>query len=338
MWTKKTGVLVVNLGTPDEPTRSAVYRYLKEFLLDKRVIDIGFVQRNLLVRGIIAPFRSGNSAKGYQKLWTHEGSPLKVYGYAVERKLQQKLGDKYVVKLAMRYQSPAIRTVLAEMVAENVTDFVIFPMFPQYASASTGSVFEEVMDFFREKEVIPDIRFINNYATDEGLAALFSANAAKFDLDLYDHVLFSFHGLPIRQLVKADTNRVCQQASTCCETLTEKNQFCYSAQCYSTAQAIARKMALPKEKYTVCFQSRLGNDPWTNPFTVKVLEELAAKGTQRILIFCPAFTADCLETIIEIGEEYRELFLHAGGKQLDFVESLNDGDAWIDFIAEKVGK
>ena len=332
----KTGILIVNLGTPDAPTRGAVYRYLKEFLLDPRVIDIHPLARNLLVRGIIAPFRSGKSAELYRELWTENGSPLKYYGERLAAQVNELLGDEYVVKLAMRYQNPSIESAIAALMREKVGRIKVFTLFPQYAGATTGSVHEEVMRVLSKQQIIPDTDFLSSYPTWEPMIALFAENARRYDLSSYDHFLFSYHGLPQRQLKKADAFGHCLQSADCCRTLTPTNRFCYSAQCYATTQAIAGQLGLSPEQYTVCFQSRLGRDPWTQPYTVQEIEHLAVRGAKRLLVFCPAFTADCLETTIEIGKEYREDFLRRGGERLDLVESLNDRPAWAAAVADFV--
>lgn len=332
----KKGVLLVNLGTPDDPGRPAVYRYLKQFLLDPRVIDIPWLNRNLLVRGIIAPFRSGASAKLYQQLWTEEGSPLKVYGERVAAELQPILGEDYVVELAMRYQSPSISSAIDRLMAKQVSEIIVFPMFPQYASATTGSVHAEVMEVLSKKQIIPVVRMINSYYDHPAMIQIFADNARQFDLDKYDHFLFSYHGLPQRQLVKADDFNHCLQSADCCQTISATNQFCYSAQCYATTRAIAGALKLPPEKYTTTFQSRLGKAVWIQPYTSDVLEEQAAKGAKRILVFSPAFVADCLETIIEIGVEYQEEFEEMGGEKVDLVPSLNDDPRWIKAVAELI--
>lgn len=333
---QKTGILLVNLGTPDAPTRGAVYRYLKQFLLDARVIDINPIARNLLVRGIIAPFRSGKSAKAYQELWTEQGSPLKYYGERLASQLQQLLGEHYQVELAMRYQNPSIESAVEKMMQAKVHKIKVFSLFPQYASATVGSVHEEVMRILSKQQIIPEVEFINSYPTWEPMIELFAANARKFDIGSYDHILFSYHGLPQRQLRKGDAFNHCLKVQDCCKTLTPTNQFCYSAQCYATTQAIAHQLQLKENQYTVCFQSRLGSDPWTQPYTVKEIEALAKQGAKRILVFCPAFTADCLETTIEIGEEYQEDFHKWGGEQLDLVPSLNDSPAWAAALAGRL--
>lgn len=271
----KKGVLIVNLGTPDAPDRGSVYRYLKQFLLDPRVIDYPWLQRNLLVRGIIAPFRSGNSAKLYQKLWTSEGSPLKVFGERLVAGVSILLGEDYAVELGMRYQNPSIESAINKLLDQQVTEIIVFPLFPQYASATTGSVHEEVMRVLARKQSIPDVKLINSYYDNERMVDIFAANARKYDLENYDHFLFSFHGLPQRQLQKADNANHCLRSKDCCKNILVRNQFCYSAQCYATAKAIAAKLEIPEEKYTICFQSRLGREVWTQPYTSAVIEERA---------------------------------------------------------------
>ncbi len=325
----KKGVLLINLGTPDEPSRAAVYRYLKEFLLDPRVIDIGTIPRHLLVRGIIAPFRSKTSAEIYQLLWTKEGSPLKIYGYQLQELLQKEIGDGYLVELAMRYQNPPLEKVLKKMLQDNVSELIIVPLFPHYASASTGSVYEEVMRILSKEWGIPPLRFVGAFYDHPDFIAAFVARTLEHDINSFDHILFSYHGLPVRQMVKADRNNHCQKTEDCCLTLTDKNQHCYSAQCYATTKALVKALDLKEGQYTSCFQSRLGKEPWIEPFTPKIIEQRAAKGDKKILCLCPAFIADCLETTVEISLEYQKLFEGFGGEKLQLVESLNNHPIWV---------
>lgn len=333
----KTGVLLVNLGTPDQPTRGAVYRYLKQFLLDRRVIDYPWLLRNFIVRGIIAPFRSGSSSKLYKELWMEEGSPLKFYGERVTKGVADLLGEDYEVVLAMRYQSPSIESGVHELLDKQVREIIVVPLFPQYASATTGSVHDEVMRILRKEDTIPNLIMINSYYDYEPIINIFADNARKFDLDNYDHILFSYHGLPQRQLRKGDRSKNhCLKASNCCHTIGVHNQFCYSAQCHATTKAIAKKLNLSEEQYTTCFQSRLGPEAWAQPYTSKIIEEQAEKGAKRLLVFSPAFVADCLETIIEIGTEYQEEFEEMGGEKVDLVPSLNDDPRWIAAITQMV--
>lgn len=334
--TGKIGVLIVNLGTPDAPTRGAVYRYLKQFLLDKRVIDIPWLARQILVRGIIAPFRSGSSAKLYKQLWTPEGSPLKIYGESLAAQVQDLLGDEFAVELAMRYQQPSIEAGVQALLDKQVKEIVVFPLFPQYASATTGSVHDEVMRVLRNEQVIPDITFVNNYYEHPKFIEAFAQRGLAHDIESYDHVLFSFHGLPKRQLRKADRCDHCFKTEDCCQTISQKNQYCYSAQCYATAAQIAKRLGIDASDYTVCYQSRLGRDPWLEPYTSDILEQRYEAGDRRVLVFCPAFVADCLETTIEISVEYAEEFEAMGGEHVQLVESLNDHPLWAEAVVDMV--
>ena len=343
----KQGVLLVNLGTPDAPTPASVNRYLGEFLTDPRVIDnLPGVAQQVLVRGIIAPvrsgivnpFKAGGSTKLYQELWTENGSPLKYYGEVVTEKVAAALGDGYAVRLAMRYQNPSIVSALSELLAEQVSGVLVFPLFPQYASATTGSVHQEVMRILAKRQTIPPVRLVNSYYEQPDLIRVFADNARDLgDLDVYDHIVFSYHGLPQRQLKKADDCHHCYVKDGCCSSISRVNQFCYSAQCHATTRAIAAELGLPADRYTTSFQSRLGFDDWAKPYTIDVLEEWAKeRGAKRILCFSPAFVADCLETTIEIGVEYQEEFEKWGGERIDLVPSLNDDPRWIDALVSMI--
>lgn len=334
----KKGILLANLGTPDDPGRGAVYRYLKQFLVDPRVIDIPAIPRYLLVRGIIAPLRSGSSSKLYKRLWTENGSPIKYYGFVLKEKVQEALGEGYHVELGMRYQNPSIESAVEGLLDAEVDDITVMPLFPHYASASTGSVHDEVMRLMRKEQVIPPIKFINSYHDHPALIEVFADNARKYNIDDYEHFVFSFHGLPQRHMKKADRSKQhCIKTENCCNIKCAANRFCYSHQCHETAHLIAENLGIPKEKYTISFQSRLGRDPWMQPYTDKILEHRATElGEKNILVFSPAFVADCLETTIEIGYEYKEEFEEWGGEKLDLVESLNDNPKWIAAVVDMV--
>jgi len=334
----KKGILLVNLGTPDSPSTKDVRKYLAEFLMDPRVIDINPVSRALLVKGIIVPFRSPKSAKLYQAIWSKEtGSPLLHYSKLQHKALQERLGDEYQVELAMRYQSPSIAEALDRLKANLVSSIQVIALFPQYASASTGSVYDKVMELVKDWQTIPDISFVNSFHDNELMIETFAANGRKYQPETYDHILFSFHGLPQRQLIKCDhTGNFCLKTEGCCSVLNDTNKYCYSAQSHHTALLIAEKLNIPKEKYSICFQSRLGNDPWVKPYTSEVIKQLAAEGKKRLLVFCPAFVADCLETVYEVTEEYGAEFKALGGEHIQLVESLNDSPMWIDALEKMV--
>jgi ferrochelatase len=332
---KKTAVLLVNLGSPDSPSPKDVYRYLTEFLNDPRVIDIPWLARKILVNGIIVPFRHRKSAKVYQKLWTENGSPLVHYGYRTKDLLQDRFDEERVkVFLGMRYQNPNLTNVLLQIKRWNPDKIVVVPLFPQYASATTGSVIEKIMSVCRGMWVFPEMQFVNQFYDHPLLARGFAENASAFSLKSYDHILFSFHGLPERQVDKIYDDRKC--ANHHCETeINEENKFCYKANCYETTRRIAAHLGLQNGDYTVCFQSRLGRG-WIEPFSDKIIESLAKKGAKKILVFSPAFVSDCLETTIEIGEEYQELFEEHGGEKVDLVPSLNDSNTWINLLEDLV--
>lgn len=331
---KKTGVLLINLGTPDSPSVGHVRSYLSQFLNDPRVIDIPWLWRKILVNLIIVPFRAPKSASVYRKLWTANGSPLLYYSARAQQLLQAALGDKYDVHLAMRYKNPSISKVLEEMRRMNYDDIVVLPMFPQYASASTGSALEEVMRVVKGWWVIPDIRIISQYYDHPTFIEAVVGRGMSYDLAAYDHVLFSYHGLPERQVDKVHPGGTCTEYN-CEHEVTADNKYCYKATCYATTRSIAGRLGLSKERYTVCFQSRL-DQKWLMPFSDKVVEDCAKKGMKNILVFSPAFTADCLETIIEIGDEYQEIFAEHGGEKVQLVESLNDHPMWIRCLKELV--
>ena len=336
-----TGILLVNLGTPNSPSTSDVRRYLTQFLTDGRVIDIPWLPRQLLVRGIIGPFRAPKSAKTYREIWMPEGSPLMVYGQRLLTKVRAVVDPDIAVELAMRYQQPSIEQGLLRLKEQGVERYVIVPLFPQYASATTGSVHQEVMRILSGWQGIPEVLMIGDYFDHPGFIGPFAAAAREMDIDQADHVLFSYHGLPKRHIIKWDEHGVCQFWD-CCSSIGPNNRLCYRAQCMATTRALVSELNLQEGQYSTSFQSRLGSDPWIEPYTSDVLEQLAAKGIRRILVICPAFVADCIETIDEIAVEYAEEFKHAGGESLTLVESLNDRDTWVDglcqIVADKLGQ
>lgn len=332
----KTGVLLVNLGTPDSPSVPDVRKYLREFLMDGRVIDISFISRTLLVNLIIAPFRAPKSAKIYKQVWTDKGSPLKVYSEEVTRLLQDKLGSDYIVSLGMRYQNPSIQSALNQLNGKGLEEIIVVPLFPQYASATTGSVYEKVMKLVSEWQIIPQISFVNSFLDHPKFIEAFATIGKQHMKDhSYDHYLFTYHGLPERQIRKGDCTNTCLQGD-CCATLHAMNQHCYRAQCFETTRLLAKALGITANNYTVSFQSRLGKDPWIKPYTDDVIKEFTQKGIKSVLAFSPSFVADCLETTIEVGEEYKELFEKNGGKHWQLVESLNNHPLWVEALADIV--
>ena len=331
---KTKGVLLINLGTPDSPSVPDVRSYLSQFLNDPRVIDIPWLSRKILVNLIIVPFRAPKSAHVYKKLWTANGSPLLYFSQEVQRILQADLGAEYDIHLAMRYKNPSIPDVLEQMRRKNYDEIIVLPMFPQYASASTGSALEEVKRVVSKWWVIPEIKYVSQYYDHPAFIDAVVARGKMHDLSAYDHILFSYHGLPERQVQKVHPEGTCADYN-CEQEVSQYNKFCYKATCYATTRLIAAKMGISQEGYTVCFQSRL-DQKWLKPFSDEVVASCARKGMKRILVFSPAFTADCLETIIEIGEEYQDIFRQHGGEKVQLVESLNDHPLWIQCLKDLV--
>jgi ferrochelatase len=328
----KTGVLLVNLGTPDSPKIPDVRKYLREFLMDERVIDVPYLSRWTLVNLIIAPFRAPKSARVYRELWTENGSPLLYFGRHNEKKLQELLGDDYVVRLGMRYQHPSIGSALDELAQFALKSIVILPLFPQYASATTGSVHQKVMEIISKWNNIPGIRFVNAYFEHPLFIQAFVEKVQKtLHGKSYDYFLFSYHGLPERQIYKGSVENFCRLGS-CCDLYGMNNMFCYRAQCFETSRILARALDIPENKYQVVFQSRLGKDPWIRPYAEEVIRSLPGRGFKKVAVMVPSFVADCLETRIEVGEEFREMFHEAGGREWIFIESLNDSDTWLECL------
>jgi ferrochelatase len=335
---KKTGVLLIQLGTPDSPRVSDVRSYLSEFLNDPRVIDLPYLIRKILVNGIIVPFRAPKSAKIYKELWElGEGkSPLLTHTQALQALLQKNFeGENVTVEMAMRYKNPSLDSVLEKMRLANYDRIVLLPLFPQYASASTGSAIEKAMDIIRKWWVIPEIKIISQFYDNPGYIHSIVDNAKKFQLSDYDHILFSYHGLPERQVDKVYEGTDLCEDQPCEIEVNEKNKFCYKATSYATTRLIAKELGLTEKDYTVCFQSRL-DKKWLTPFSDKVVEEWAEKGAKKLLVFSPAFVADCLETLIEIGDEYQEIFEEKGGEKVQLVPSSNTHPAFVEGLTQLI--
>ena len=331
----KPALLIVNLGTPDSPSYFNVFKYLREFLMDGRVIDIPAFFRFILVTLIICPLRSFSSGKIYKQLWDLSGgeSPLLKNTRELTIKLNE-AQEKFNVFYAMRYQTPSIKNTLADIQKTNPTDLIVFPLFPHYASATSGSVYAEVTKQLSREWVIPNFNFISQYYDHPAFIDAWIKTAQNYDIEQYDKILFSYHGLPKSQVNKVYKDMQCD-GKNCEHEINDDNHYCYKATVYETSKLIADRLNIPQDKYEVSFQSRLTNN-WLEPFSDEVLKSYPAKGIKKVLVFSPAFTADCLETIIEIGHEYKELFEESGGQKLDYVESLNFSDAWVQAIIEIV--
>ena len=327
---KTKALLLVNLGTPNTPSYWSVYKFLNQFLMDKRVLDYPFILRFILVNFIICPLRSFSSSKIYKKLWHPEtGSPLLHNTKLLTAKIKELLPD-YDVDYAMRYQNPSIEKTLNKLLENNPDELIIMPLFPHYAASTTGSVFAEISRILDKRWSVPEVRFVNQFYDNKYFIDAWLDQAKKFDMNNYDKIVFSYHGLPMSHVNKIYNDTLCSD-NDCELGITKENKFCYKATTYETTKLLAKKLKINPDNYIVSYQSRLTKN-WLEPFSDEVINELGKSGNEKVLVFSPAFTADCLETIIEIGDEYKELFEEAGGKILDFVPSLNYSDKWVDAI------
>ena len=334
--TDRTGLLLINLGTPDSPRPADVRRYLREFLSDPRVLDMPTWQRKLLLELIILPFRPRKSGEAYEKIWTERGSPLLFHSQDLVAKVQKRLGDRVVVDLAMRYGRPSIEGTLARFKQAAVDRIVVFPLYPQYSSAATGSSIEKVFTCASRLWTTPYLQVVPPFYDHPAFIDA-CARAARPVLaqGKPERVLFSFHGLPERQCTKCDdTGMHCLKRPDCCDRIVEANRNCYRAQCYATARSLADALGVPTEARIVCFQSRLGRTPWIRPYTDEVIAELAASGVREIAVTSAAFVADCLETLEELGIRGAESFRAAGGTTLRLIPAVNADDAWADAVVQ----
>ncbi|MVX35459.1 ferrochelatase [Myroides sp. LoEW2-1] len=324
------GILLVNLGSPKSPTAKDVKPYLDEFLMDKRVIDMPYILRAFLVKGIILNTRPKKSAEAYQKIWWPEGSPLIVISQRQHKKVQEKVDIP--VALAMRYGEPSIKTGIQELKNKGVNDILMIPLYPQFAMATTETI--DVLAAEIIKKHFPDINltsfpaFYKRKEYTEALAASIKGHLEGFD---YDHILFSYHGVPERHIRKSDvTKSHCKMDGQCCSTASKAHEFCYRHQCLETTRQVTELLGIPQEKHSSSFQSRLGPDKWLQPPTDATVNGLAEKGIKKLAVVTPAFVADCLETLEEIGMEAHHEFLQHGGEEFRTIPCLNDDEMWID--------
>jgi ferrochelatase len=312
----KKGILLINVGTPEAPTKTAVRSYLKEFLNDPYVIEMPALFRKILVNGIIVPFRAGKSAKRYQKLWTNEGSPLLVHLNNLQVKLQKSVGQDYSVFAAMSYGQPKLKEVLKEIEAQELDKLIVLPLYPHYTTSTTLSAIESVKALTSHWKNTP-IQYITSFYQESAFIKAISERITSYNSEEYDHILFSYHSLPLKQVKASCKNK-------------DQSQ-CYDKACYATTQLIASELNLEEANYSTAFQSRFSKR-WLAPYTNDVLEELAQQGKKRVLVVTPSFVADCLETTVEIGEEYRDIFIEKGGSELQLVPCLNDADYWVEAL------
>lgn len=331
------GVLLVNLGSPEKPETKAIRKFLREFLSDHRVLDIPFWARWLILRLFILPFRPGKIKERYQKIWDGARFPLLKHGYELAGKVSRMLGEDYQVELAMRYGSLSIESGLDRLRQSGINEIIVLPLFPQYSSATTGSILEKVFEIIKQWDVIPAISTITSFYNHPGFIKACVDNGKKYLEMEPDHILFSFHGVPERHLLKSDlSGEHCLKVEDCCGRITSGNKTCYRAQCFNTAKLVAQGLDIQEKDYTVCFQSRLGKTPWLQPYTNSTVKELAQGDVKFLLVFCLSFVADCLETTEEILERETDNFLRNGGDRLDLVPSLNGNDEWARVITSMI--
>jgi ferrochelatase len=332
---QKTGILLVNTGSPDSPEVPAVRTYLRQFLSDPRVIDLHPVARWLLVNCIILPTRPKTSAAAYKSIWTDRGSPLVVNSQEFCDALGKQLPGA-LIEIGMAYGKPSVPAAMDALVAQGATRLMIVPMFPQYASATVGSVLELAYKTAAHRQNVPALSILPPFYEEPEFLDAWAA-VARPELDGFraDHIVISFHGLPERHVRKADpTGSHCLAKADCCKHYLDGNPMCYRAHCFATAEGITQRLGLSPDRFTIAFQSRLGRDPWLKPATDETVVALAKNGVKRLAIVSPAFVADCIETLEELGGQAKESFLHHGGADFLFVPSLNAHPQWVSAFAE----
>ena len=333
----KRAIVLMNLGSPDSTEVKDVKKYLDQFLMDERVIDKPWLLRALLVKGIIVPFRAPKSADAYKSIWTKEGSPLIVISKQQQVALQKEIEEP--VAIAMRYGNPSPKKAFDELLKSNpdLEEVIAVPMYPHYAMSS----YETAVAFAKEQHQKNGYHFKLTfvkpfYKNADYINALVESIRPHLQNE-YDQILFSYHGIPERHILKCDpTKKHCLKIDNCCEVPSVAQDFCYRHQCWTTTNLVAYKLNIPKEKRGFSFQSRLGRDPWLQPYTAKRLEELPKEGVKKLLIVCPAFVSDCLETLEEIAEEGKESFMHSGGESFELIPCLNVQPLWIGALAKWV--
>lgn len=322
----------MNLGSPDSTEVKDVRKYLNEFLMDERVIDYPKLFRILLVKGIIVPFRSPKSAEAYRSIWTDEGSPLIVLTKQLKNALSNMMPDDHV-EIAMRYGNPSVKFAFDQLKGENIDQVLAIPLYPHYAMSSYETAVAYAQKIYNSGNYPFSLEFIKPYYDDEKYIHALSESIKPYWTDEYDHILFSYHGVPERHIRKGDvTGCHCLKVENCCSIPSAAHTTCYRHHCHITTELVTAKIGIPKEKYTMSFQSRLGKEEWLKPYTIKKFETLPKQGIKRLLVVCPAFVSDCLETLEEIAEEGKHEFMKAGGEKFTMIPCLNDNRLWVETL------
>ncbi len=328
----------MNLGSPDSTEVPDVKRYLDEFLMDKRVIDYPYLFRLLLVKGIITPRRAPESAKAYASIWTKEGSPLIVLTRQLKEALQQKIEEP--IAIAMRYGNPTPAAAFDELLQHNpdMEEVIAVPLYPHYAIASYETAVEYAKEKYQEKSYPFTLAFIKPFFDEAGYIKAMVENIRPYLNEPYDHILFSYHGIPARHLTKVDpTGNHCMKINDCCNTPSPAHKVCYRHQCFETTKLVTQALQIPKDKFSISFQSRLGRG-WLQPFTDVRLEQMPKEGIKKLLIISPAFISDCLETLEELEERGKETFIEAGGTHYKMIPCLNIHPLWVDALQSWVNE
>ncbi|HSC53735.1 MAG TPA: ferrochelatase [Phnomibacter sp.] len=333
----RKGIVLMNLGSPDSTEVKDVRRYLDEFLMDERVIDMPKLLRMLVVKGIIVPFRAAKSAKAYQSIWTKEGSPLVVLTQQLQQALQGQV--EAPVSIAMRYGNPHPKQAFDELLAKvpNLEEVILVPLYPHYAMSSYETAVEYAKEAHKKNKYSFKLTTVAPFYKHEAYLDALAASIEPYLQQDYDHIVFSFHGIPERHVLRTDPEGThCLHSGTCCSTEAPAHAFCYRHQCLVTADKVAEQLQIPKSKYSFSFQSRLGRDEWLKPYTAQRLVEMPNEGIKKLLIVCPAFVSDCLETLEEIAVEGKESFLHAGGESFTHIPCMNVHPRWVKALATLV--
>ena len=327
----------MNLGSPDSTEVKDVRRYLNEFLMDERVIDYPYLFRLLLVKGIIVPFRAPKSAEAYKSIWTAEGSPLIVFTSQLEKKLEEQISEP--VEMAMRYGNPAPQAAFNNLLSKNsdIEEVILMPLYPHYAMSSYETAVEQMKEVYKKNKYTFRLKVIEPYYDNQDYIHALAESIKPYLQNDFDKVLFSYHGVPERHILKGDiTGNHCLRTADCCQVDSPAHKYCYRHQCFKTTELVTKTLGIQKEKFEQTFQSRLGRDKWLTPYTAQRLGELPNEGIQKLLVVCPAFVSDCLETLEEIAEQGKEIFLHAGGESFTMIPCLNTHPLWVSAIAKWV--
>jgi protoporphyrin/coproporphyrin ferrochelatase len=334
---KKRGIILMNLGSPASTSVSDVRSYLKEFLMDKRVIDTPYVWRSILVKGIITPFRATKSAEAYHSIWTKDGSPLVVITKQLMYALKKEITDP--VEISMRYGNPSMKAAYDKIAADNpgLEEVVLLPLYPHYAMSSYETAVEHAKEVHKNGKYPFSIRFVPPFYNDPAYIDALAESMRPYMTNNDTHLLFSYHSIPERHIIKSDvTGTHCLKTADCCTTASEANKYCYRHQCYETTRLVALKLGLSKDRFSVAFQSKLGRSEWLKPATTMRMGQLPGEGIKNLAVVCPSFVSDCLETLEEIAIREKENFMKAGGEAFTFIPCMNTRPVWVSAVAQLI--